>query len=98
MNVGGLFVCCFQATAEANNLTAVAEAKECYNLLMDEVCGGTRPYLQGQLLEANHLRIRDKAIGTFQAKRKMGGEEFSESYKDQLSKVLKALKEYLLEC
>lgn len=68
-------------------MTAVAEAKEAYNQLMEEVCGGQKPYLQSQLLEEKHLRIKDKAMNTFQGKRKMGGKEFSESYKDQLSKV-----------
>lgn len=57
-----------QATAEANNLTAVAEAKEVYTTLMEEVCGGAKPYLQTQLLEAEHCRIRFVAFwsyGTF---------------------------------
>lgn len=65
----------------------MAEAKETYNQLMEEVCGGQRHYLQSQLLEEKHLRIKDKAMQTFQSKRKMGGEEFSESYRDQLSNV-----------
>ncbi|XP_059048481.1 atlastin isoform X2 [Achroia grisella] len=76
------------ATAEANNLTAVAEAKEVYMTLMDEVCGGAKPYLQGQLLEAEHTRVRDKALHAFHAKRKMGGDEFSQAYCDQLKQDL----------
>lgn len=76
------------ATAEANNLTAVAEAKELYTTLMEEICGGTKPYLQGQLLEAEHHRVRDKALFAFHSKRKMGGEEFSQSYSDQLMQDL----------
>ncbi|CAH0400662.1 unnamed protein product [Chilo suppressalis] len=66
------------ATAEANNLTAVAEAKDVYTTLMEE----------GQLLEAEHGRARDKALHAFHAKRKMGGEEFSQGYCDQLSQDL----------
>uniref|UniRef100_T1H2D5 GB1/RHD3-type G domain-containing protein n=1 Tax=Megaselia scalaris TaxID=36166 RepID=T1H2D5_MEGSC len=50
------------ATAEANNLTAVAEAKALYHHQMDEVCGGNRPYLSSGHLEAEHLRVKDKAI------------------------------------
>lgn len=50
------------ATAEANNLTAVAGAKDIYNTLMEEVCGGTRPYLSTGHLDSEHLRIKDKAI------------------------------------
>lgn len=51
-----------QATAEANNLAAVASAKSVYTQLMEEICGGTKPYLSEGHLEAEHLRIRDKAI------------------------------------
>lgn len=76
-----------QATAEANNLTAVAEAREVYTALMEEVCGGGRPYLQAALLEAEHARVRDKALHAFHAKRKMGGDEFSQAYCDQLVHV-----------
>ncbi|XP_047537117.1 atlastin isoform X1 [Vanessa atalanta] len=72
------------ATAEANNLTAVAEAREVYTTLMEEVCGGARPYLQATLLEAEHARVRDKALLAFRAKRKMGGDDFSRSYCEQL--------------
>lgn len=52
----------FQATAEANNLAAVAGAKEVYANLMEDVCGGAKPYLGAGHLEAEHLRIKDKAI------------------------------------
>ncbi|KAJ0173424.1 hypothetical protein K1T71_010573 [Dendrolimus kikuchii] len=74
----------YEATAEANNLTAVAEAKEVYVKLMEEVCGGARPYLQTQLLEAEHARVRDKALHAFHDKCKMGGDEFSLSYGNKL--------------
>lgn len=50
------------ATAEANNLTAVAAAKELYNQLMEDVCGGNKPYLSSGHLEAEHMRIKDKSI------------------------------------
>ncbi|XP_063627799.1 atlastin-like isoform X1 [Cydia splendana] len=76
------------ATAEANNLTAVAEAREVYTTLMEEVCGGAKPYLQTQLLEAEHGRVRDKALHAFHSKRKMGGDEFSQSYCEQLVRDL----------
>ncbi|XP_072929621.1 atlastin-like isoform X2 [Epargyreus clarus] len=76
------------ATAEANNLTAVAEAREVYTTLMEEVCGGARPYLQPQLLDAEHRRARDKALHAFRSKRKMGGDEFSQAYCDQLTQDL----------
>ncbi|XP_055380890.1 atlastin [Condylostylus longicornis] len=76
------------ATAEANNLTAVASAKELYLQLMEEVCGGNRPYLNPGHLEAEHLRIKDKSVFHFASKRKMGGDEFSEKYRETLENDL----------
>lgn len=73
------------ATAEANNLSAVSDAKETYMQLMEDVCGGGKPYMKSTELEIEHLRSKDKAIEQFNAKRKMGGEEFSEKYRDQLA-------------
>ncbi|XP_017140673.1 atlastin [Drosophila miranda] len=72
------------ATAEANHLTAVAAAKELYQQLMEEVCGGTRPYLSTAHLETEHVRVKDKALFQFATKRKMGGEEFTEKFRVQL--------------
>ncbi|GLV36612.1 atlastin [Carabus blaptoides fortunei] len=76
------------ATAEANNLSAVAEAKEVYHSLMEDICGGGRPYLSTAHLDSEHLRIRDKALYQFHSKRKMGGEEFSQIYKERLEQDL----------
>lgn len=79
------------ATAEANNLAAVAAARETYMMLMEGVCGGAKPYLSTAHLEAEHQRIKDKALNQFINKRKMGGESFSESYKEKLDKELEDL-------
>lgn len=68
-------------------MSAVADAKEVYVNLMEDVCGGSKPYLNTTTMEAEHRRIKDKAIHQFQSKRKMGGEEFSEKYREQLEKV-----------
>jgi hypothetical protein len=76
-----------QATAEANNLAAVAAARETYTALMEEVCGGAKPYLSTAHLEAEHKTIKDKSLNQFINIRKMGGESFSESYKEMLEKV-----------
>ena len=73
-----------QATAEANNLSAVAAAKETYTQMMEAVCGGDKPFLSAEHLEAEHLRARDRAADLFQSRRKMGGEEFSERYQESL--------------
>lgn len=79
------------ATAEANHLTAVAAAKELYNQLMEEVCGGNRPYLSTAHLDTEHLRVKDKALFQFATKRKMGGEEFSERYREKLDSDLEEI-------
>lgn len=83
------FECYFtpQATAEANNLTAVAAAKEVYEGLMEEVAGGTRSYLPPRMLEEEHRRAKDKALHAFHSKRKMGGQELENTYSTQLVKV-----------
>ncbi|XP_058467288.1 atlastin [Malaya genurostris] len=76
------------ATAEANNLTAVAAAKEVYSQLMEDVCGGSKPYLSSAHLDSEHNRIKEKALHQFSSKRKMGGEEFSEKYREKLEQDL----------
>lgn len=50
------------ATAEANNLTAVAAAKDIYAQLMEDVCGGNKPYLSSAHLDSEHGRIKEKAL------------------------------------
>ncbi|XP_060523821.1 atlastin isoform X2 [Cylas formicarius] len=74
------------ATAEANNLAAVADAKDTYTLMMEDICGGAKPYMKTERMESEHRIVKDKAIQQFQNKKKMGGEEFSAMYKEQLEK------------
>ncbi|XP_061552389.1 atlastin-1 [Phycodurus eques] len=74
-----------QATAEANNLAAVAAAKDLYNKKMEEVCGGDRPFLAPSELQARHTVIREEALALFRGVKKMGGEEFSRRYLQQLA-------------
>lgn len=59
---------------------------------MEEICGGTKPYLSAGHLESEHLRIMDKALHQFDTKRKMGGKEFSKNYRAKLEKVSIKLK------
>uniref|UniRef100_A0A8C2AQH2 Atlastin GTPase 1 n=1 Tax=Cyprinus carpio TaxID=7962 RepID=A0A8C2AQH2_CYPCA len=73
-----------QATAEANNLAAVAAAKDLYNKKMEEVSGGDRPFLAPSELQTRHLAIREEALTLFRSVKKMGGEEFSRRYLLQL--------------
>ncbi|XP_034952715.1 atlastin isoform X2 [Chelonus insularis] len=74
------------ATAEANNLSAVAEAKDLYLQMMECVCGGSKPFLATAHLESEHQRCVDKALHQFTNKRKMGGDEFSQVYMERLIK------------
>lgn len=74
------------ATAEANNLTAVAEAKDVYLQKMEVVSGGTKPFLPSALLDLEHQRSMDSAIIHFKNKKKMGGYEFSQMYMEKLIK------------
>lgn len=76
-----------QTTAEANNLSAVASAREVYRQMMDTICGGNRPYLNTNTLDEEHMKSKDMAMEQFVVKRKMGGDEFSESYKFKLEAV-----------
>lgn len=73
-----------QATAEANNLAAVAAAKDLYNKKMEEVCGGDRPFLAPSELQSRHVGIREESLQLFRSVKKMGGEEFSRRYLLQL--------------
>uniref|UniRef100_H2Y8W1 GB1/RHD3-type G domain-containing protein n=1 Tax=Ciona savignyi TaxID=51511 RepID=H2Y8W1_CIOSA len=84
--VGDLFYCKqqFKATAEANNLSAVSKAKDVYVNLMEEVCGGDKPFLNPARLEDKHQEHRQTSLDGFDGSRKMGGVEFSMSYRDQL--------------
>ncbi|XP_036922776.1 atlastin-2 isoform X2 [Sturnira hondurensis] len=73
-----------QATAEANNLAAVAGAREIYSKSMEQVCGGDKPYIAPSDLERKHLDLKQVAIKQFRSVKKMGGDEFCRRYQDQL--------------
>ncbi|XP_005104155.1 atlastin isoform X2 [Aplysia californica] len=73
-----------QATAEANNLAAVANSKTLYTKLMEEICGGEKPYLNPEALHVEHTRCVERCIDLFHNTRKMGGPEFSQSFEDKL--------------
>lgn len=73
-----------EATAEANNLTAVATARDSYINAMEELCGGDRPYINPKTLEAKHQDFRQESIEGFDKIPKMGGREFSEAYREKL--------------
>ncbi|KAM3931538.1 atlastin-2 isoform 1-T1 [Leptodactylus fuscus] len=73
-----------QATAEANNLAAVAAAKDSYRKCMEQICGGDKPYIAPADLERKHLDAKEACIKQFRSVKKMGGEEFCHRYQEQL--------------
>ncbi|RWS17926.1 atlastin-2-like protein [Dinothrombium tinctorium] len=77
-----------EATAEANNLAAVALAKDKYMNTMEDICGGNKPFLNPKILQERHEEVRQEAIETFKKARKMGGKEFSESYLQKLEEEI----------
>ncbi|XP_015905795.1 atlastin-1 [Parasteatoda tepidariorum] len=76
------------ATAEANNLTAVTNAKDHYSSAMEKICGGDKPYIRPQQLELHHNHLKNECEILFNYTRKMGGEEFSRQYCEKLLKEL----------
>ncbi|XP_036816076.1 atlastin-2 isoform X1 [Oncorhynchus mykiss] len=74
-----------QATAEANNLTAVAGAKDMYNKSMEMVCGGDKPYIAPADLERCHEEVKECSLRQFRSVKKMGGEDFCKKYQEQLA-------------
>ena len=77
-----------QATAEANNLSALAKAREIYIESMDEVCGGTRSFISPKVLQDKHHKFVQLSLESFDSTRKMGGEEFSSQYRKKLEEEL----------
>lgn len=73
-----------EATAEANNLAAVALARDSYVSAMEELCGGSKPFINPKYLKERHDELRLEVIEGFQKVPKMGGKEFSEAYLDKL--------------
>uniref|UniRef100_A0A4W4E9X0 GB1/RHD3-type G domain-containing protein n=1 Tax=Electrophorus electricus TaxID=8005 RepID=A0A4W4E9X0_ELEEL len=77
-----------QATAEANNLTAVAGAKDTYSRSMEQICGGDQPYLAPIDLQRHHEDLKQTSVQKFRSVKKMGGAEFSQRYQEQLESEL----------
>lgn len=77
-----------QATAEANNLAAVAGAKDTYSRSMEQVCGGDRPYMSPADLERSHEELKQSCVRQFRGVKKMGGEDFCQRYQEQLEQEM----------
>ncbi|XP_039860144.1 atlastin-2-like isoform X1 [Simochromis diagramma] len=77
-----------QATAEANNLAAVAGSKDIYNKSMEQICGGDKPYISPAELERRHVELRQASVRCFRSVKKMGGEDFCRRYQEKLEAEL----------
>ncbi|XP_076818810.1 atlastin-2-like [Clavelina lepadiformis] len=73
-----------QATAEANNLAAVAKARDLYSSSMDQVCGSSSAFVNPTVLDDKHIEYKELSLDCFDNTRKMGGVEFSTSYREKL--------------
>ncbi|KAI1898729.1 hypothetical protein AGOR_G00075360 [Albula goreensis] len=72
------------ATAEANNLAAVAAAKDQYYKNMEKTCGGDLPYVSPDSLEEKHNFFLRESLHLFTSIKKMGGQDFCDRYQSQL--------------
>nr|CAD2201623.1 unnamed protein product [Meloidogyne enterolobii] len=81
------------ATAEANNLAAVASAKAVYSKEMEEVCGGDTPFMSSAELNQHHERCRASALLSFNSAKKMGGPELTSQFREKLEEDIKSANE-----
>jgi len=81
----------FDATAQINNEGAKANSIKFYKSAMDKECGGDKPYMSADKLEAAHNKIREDSKMKFLSARKMGGTTFSARYLEELEKEINEL-------
>lgn len=49
-----------------------------------QICGGDKPFLAPNDLQTKHLELKEESVKLFRGVKKMGGEEFSRRYLQQL--------------
>jgi len=86
-----------QATAEANNLAALATAKDQYQRDMEQICGGDTPYLSPHELESKSDTFKYKALTLFAATRKMGSTDFCKEFESRLQEEMDELFENFIK-
>ncbi|KAK2709230.1 atlastin-like [Artemia franciscana] len=79
-----------EATAVANNLSAMATAKEWYINKMKEVFKDSGPYIDPATLIKHHVTLKNSAIDSFTEELKMGSANLSKEYKMELKKEIEA--------
>jgi len=78
----------YDATAEASNLAAVANSKNFYLKSMKDICGANKPYLNPKVLEQKHNQLLRESLNMFENTKKLGEEDYSKSFSDNLMKDL----------
>jgi len=71
-------------TIEANNVVCMIAARELFEEKMEELVGGDKPYVNAQAIEEHYLHSTELALEEFGKVKKMGGEEHSKRYREQL--------------
>ncbi|KAK2191936.1 hypothetical protein NP493_42g07044 [Ridgeia piscesae] len=84
-----------RATAEANNLAAVAGAKHAYVKEMEQIVGGDKPYIGPELFRREHERCKTYVLRLFASTRKMGSSAFCQIYLERLNGEIEELAESL---
>lgn len=56
-----------------------------------QVCGGDKPFLAPSDLQTKHVELKEEAVKLFRGVKKMGGEEFSRRYLQQLENEIDEL-------
>lgn len=87
----------YDATAEASNLAAVANAKNHYLKSMKDICGGHKPYVNPNILEQKHNQLLRETIKMFETTKKLGEPEYSLSFSQTLTKDLSSSYEEFVE-
>lgn len=78
----------YDATAEASNLAAAANAKNHYLKSMKDICGANKPYVNPQILEQKHNQLLKESLKMFGTTKKLGEADYSKSFSDNLSKEI----------
>lgn len=78
----------YDATAEASNLAAVANSKNFYLKSMKDVCGAHKPYVNPKILKQKHNQLLKESLKMFASTKKLGEDEYSKGFSDNLMKEL----------
>lgn len=78
----------YEATAEASNLAAIANCKNFYQESMKDICGAKKPYINPKILEQKHNQLLRESMNMFENTKKLGGEDYSKTFSDNLLKDL----------